>query len=341
LVLGALAALSVSCTSDEVDKAAKKRIFSPEDPPKVVASASEKLAADGLADDARAVRRVLQMTAAEATERLGPHKFTAAVKFDWSGGDRPVELSEARTLAAGAGGVSGDFHATVQNSRDQGLEVMRVQGEVFARSRYGKFRQRLRDRGMAEREREEVFGALRDFDMLFRGRIRLESAGTVSHEGRTAVKYTVALAPPSAAIENVANLPPLAQPKNGSDPSTQRRQLFFEKRVPSALSGELLVDGQTAVVLKAKMEGKLEVPSTEKEKGATVRLTLDSALTEIGTDPKLKAPEEFLPDQDKPEGIAATLDRFGIQRTTGTDGGTPAPGKGTKGTAAEPEDETP
>ena len=103
----------------------------------------------------------------------------------------------------------------------------------------------------------------------------------------------------------MANLPPLAQPKNGAvDPSTQRRQLFFEKRVPSALAGELLVDGETAVVLKAKLEGKLEVPSTEKEKGATVRLTLDSALTEIGTDPKLKAPEEFLPDQDRPnEGV--------------------------------------
>jgi hypothetical protein len=231
--------------------------------------------------------------------------------------------------------VSGDFHALVQNSRDQGLEVMRVQGAVYARSRYGKFRQRLRDRGMAERERDDVFGALRDVDSLFRGRIKLESVGTATHEGRTAVKYAVSLAPVTAAIENVVSLPPLAQPKNGADPSTQRRQLFFEKRVPSALSGELLVDAQTGVVLKAKLDGKLEVPATEKEKGATVRLTLDSALTEIGTDPKLKAPEEFLPDEDKPEGIAATLDRFGIPRGAKADGGTPGPGKG----AAEPEDD--
>lgn len=337
LVLG-LAGVSLAACTDPVDKAAKQRIFSPEDPPKVIASASEKLTAEGLAEGARVTRRVLEMSAAEATERIGPHKYTAAVNFSWSGGNRPVELQENRTLVAGKGGVNGDFHATVQNSRDQGLDVMRVDGAVYARSRYGKYRQRLRDRGMAEREREEVFGALRDFDALFKGRLKLEPAGTATHEGRTAWKYTVTLAPAATAVETVAAIPPPVQPKGGVDATTHRRQLFFDKREPATLQGELLVDAETSVVVKAKLDGRLTVPPNETGKPASVHLTLDSVLSDIGVDPKLKAPEDFLPDQDKPEGIAATLDRFGVPRggIGAADGGTP--GKGGK-PGAKPADE--
>jgi hypothetical protein len=48
---------------------------------------------------------------------------------------------------------------------------------------------------------------------------------------------------------------------------------------------------------------------------------LKSTLSDIGVDPHLKAPTEFLPDQDKPLGIAAALERFGVPRA-GADGGT-------------------
>ena len=57
---------------------------------------------------------------------------------------------------------------------------------------------------------------------------------------------------------------------------------------------------------------------------AELRLVLDSQLLHIGKEPGLKTPPDFLPDQDKPEGIAATLERFGIIRA-GTDGGTAGP----------------
>jgi hypothetical protein len=190
----ALLAIANSC-SDPVDKAAKKRIFSPEDPPQVVASSAEKLDPGALGDQAQLARRVLRMGAAEAIERLGPHRFTATVSLAWTGGDQTEELKEKRALTAGAGGVAGDFHASLENSRDQGLEVIRVHNAVYARSRYGKFRQRLRDRGMAEKERDEVYGALRDFDAVFNGRLKLVSAGQVSIRGRTAIRYAASLAP--------------------------------------------------------------------------------------------------------------------------------------------------
>lgn len=323
--------LAAACT-DPVDKAAKKRIFSPEDPPQAVAAASQKLPPEEVADNPEIARRILGMGAAEATERIGSHQFNATLSYEWtSPGTRNVLLKETRTLLAGSGGVGGDFHATVDNSRDQGLEVMRIQNLVYARSRYGKFRQRLRDRGIAERVREEMYGAIKDFDSLFHGRLKLTANGTVTVEGRTAWKYQVTLGDPLP--EKARKLPALVATKGGVDETTQRRLAFYELRTPRALQGEVLVDSLTSVVLKTRLDGRLGVKregrplpdAGELEPSeAELRLVLDSQLQHIGKEPALKTPADFLPDQDKPEGIAATLERFGIVRA-GADGGTAGP----------------
>lgn len=342
--LGALALLG--CTSDSTDKAAKKRIFSPEDPPKAVASAKEKIPSDGLGGDAALARRVLQMGAAETTERLGPHRYQATVKFEWavSGRTGELALTESRTVLAGPGGVGGDFHAQVQNSRDQGLEVIRARGGVYARSRYGKFRERRRDRGMAEREREEVFGALRDFDAMFHGRIQLQDTGVVAHENRPAHRYQASLGPP-VELPAAAALPPIPEPKGGVDPFTQARRQFADKREPQELTGWVLVDEETSAVLRAKLDGKIKVPAvSEEQREAVVRLGLDSAVSGVGEDPQIQPPKDFLPDEDKPEGIADALDRFGVPRgAAGVDGGTAPATKPTASSEAadEPDDDAP
>jgi hypothetical protein len=333
----ALALATVAC-QDPVDKAAKARIFSPEDPPKVVASAAEKLPPEEVAASPRVARRILSMDAAEVTERLGPHTYKATVTTEWNGGQGvvPVKLTEARTFRAGPGGVSGDFHGVLDNSRDQGQEVMRVGGKVYARNRYGTFRQRLRDRGMAERVRAELTGAIRDVDALFRGRLQLAPQGTVTHEGRTAWRYNVTLGPEGDSGTPPAVLPGIIEPKGGRDETTQRRLAFFEHRTPKSLTGEVLVDAETSVVLKARLDGRLTVPANDAGGTAELRLVLDSALSEIGQDPKLQPPQDFMPDADKPQGIADALDRFGIPRNKPEGATTPA---GAAAPADEPADE--
>ena len=327
------------CSRDPEDRAAKKRIFSPEDPPRVVASAKEPLEALSLGSNPALARRVLRMNAAETTERLGAHRYQATAKFEWSTRGGQLELTETRSLLAGAGGVGGDFHAVVSNSHDQGLDVIRAHGEVYARGKYGPYRQRARDRGMAERGREEVFGALRDFDVLFGGRLKLEPAGEVSSEGRSAQRYQVSLGPATGTEAAPAALPPLPQPRGGPDQPTLARRRFQEKREPQEISGEIWVDRETATVLQAKLEGRLKVPAEgEQAREASVRLTLDSAITGVGQDPGIRTPTEFLPDQDKPQGIADAPDRFGIPRSGVADAGTPpAAAKA----PLEPEDEVP
>ncbi len=325
-------ALAAAGCSDPVDKAAKARIFSPEDPPKVVASAKQKLPPEDVADNPQVARRILGMDAAEVTERLGPHRYQATVGYEWtSEASIPVKLTETRTFRAGPGGVSGDFHGVLENSRDQGLEVMRVGGQVFARNRYGPYRQRLRDRGMAERTRAELTGAIRDFDSLFQGRLKLTPEGTVTYEGRTAWRYVVTLGPASQAGDS-RPLPPMPQPKKGADETTVRRANFFTHRLPRSLDGEVLVDAATSVVLKARLDGRIGVPGEKTPEAAELRMTLEAALTEVGQDPMLRPPEDFLPDADKPQGIADALDTFGLKHRK------PADGADAEG-APEPEDE--
>jgi hypothetical protein len=337
LVLSAV--LTAAACTDPVDKAAKKRIFSPEDPPKAVASAAERLPVEDLPRDPKLVGRVLGMSAGETTERLGPHTWTATVQFEWTG-PKVVKLEETRTLVSGRGGVEGDFYATLENSRDQGLEVIRVGGQVYARSRYGKFRHRRRDRGVAERERDEVHGALREMDRIFRGRIALKPLGTVTHQGRTAWKYDVDLASASPQPSRSAALPPPQYAKGGLDPDTQRRLRFTERAEAQSLDGELLVDALTSVVLSSRLEGTVSAPD-EANGTATLRLQVASETTDIGKDPRLAAPAEFLPDEDKPQGIADALDQFGIPRGEAADAGTAVLGRKPKpGVASDaPEDE--
>lgn len=332
--------LALAACPDPVDKAAKKRIFSSEDPPQAVAAAQEKLPPEDVASNPAIARRVLGMSAAEATERIGAHTYTASVNWEWSAGKKTVGLKETRELQAGPGGMSGDFLARLTNTTNagdvgSGLEVLRLGGNVYARTTYGKdgagqFRERKRDRGIAERMRDEAYGAVRDFDQLFRGRLVLTAKGTQTIEGRLCWKYDVSLGPPLSG--DAKPLPPLAAPKSGADDTTLRRRAFFDLREPKTLTGEVFVDSEKSVVLKATMSGRMSVASDGGD--AELRLSLTSALTNLGKAPELKAPQDFLPDEDKPQGIAATLLRFGIERG---DGGTPATAPA--GGPAEPEDE--
>ena len=138
---------------------------------------------------------------------------------------------------------------------------------------------------MGERTRAELTGAIRDVDALFRGRLQLSPQGTVTHEGRTAWRYVVTLGPEGDTGTAPLALPALAEPKGGRDETTKRRLAFFDARTPKSLSGEVLVDAATSVVLKARLDGRITVPANEAGGAAELRMVLDSALSEIGQAP--------------------------------------------------------
>jgi hypothetical protein len=198
---------------------------------------------------------------------------------------------------------------------------LRIDGKVYAKSRYGKFRERRRDRGMAEREREEISGALKDVYTLFDGRVALTPVGTVRLGGHHALKFRVSLDEEGAGQEE-SELPEVAFAKRGVDESTRLRLEFYDGRKPQALQGEVFIDVDTAVVLRAKIDGKLSVKRARGN--SLLRLSMSSELSESGKAQKLQPPTEFLPDEDKPLGIADALARFGYSTRARADAGTPA-----------------
>ena len=65
-----------------------------------------KLPPQEVADSPRISRRVLGMRAGEATERIGPHKYSATISWEWtspSAAVKSVRLKENRELLAGKG----------------------------------------------------------------------------------------------------------------------------------------------------------------------------------------------------------------------------------------------
>jgi hypothetical protein len=168
---------------------------------------------------------------------------------------------------------------------------------------------------MAENEREDIYGVLRDFDRILDGRVKLTSAGTTSVGGRPAVKYVASLGPAGQANAEDALLPPLLTAK-GRDDSASRRLAFDRNRQPKSIQGYLAVDARTGVVLESHLEGRLTV-APEKGKEAGLRIAVDSAISDVGKEVAISAPTDFLPDADKPAGIAAALDRFGIPHRVG------------------------
>lgn len=279
-VLALVGTLAGACASEE-DRAAKARIFSPEEPQRHVVLAGEKIDVLRAADDRLVWDRIVGMERLEALERMGPHSAEGEVRFTWSHGRRRVGLSEEYRFAIDA---AGDFRAQIMNDEDEGLEFVWADGQAFARSRYGQFRPRRIDRAQQDRWREEGSGALRSVVSLFDGRLQVKPAGEVDVGGRRAVRFTPSIGKAPAAKSERKLPPPVyglarvdgeSELQPGPDPDTGRRLEFDARKEPVRVEGEILVDRDTAVVLAAKLDSQFRVPGATDEEAAELHLVLN------------------------------------------------------------------
>lgn len=302
LIAAALAASA--CASDE-DRAAKARIFSPEDPPRVLRAAAETIETGALHTDPAQLDRVFAISAQEAAARLGPHVQEAKVSFRWAAAGKPsVQLSEERMVALGR---DGDFHARIDNDERQGMEWVRVDDVSYARSRYAQFRERRRDRGSSEHVVASAYAILSDFGDWVHGALALSHAGETTVDGRKAVKYRVTLG--EARDVETFELPEVVYPRGGPDAQTALRLHALENGRPQSASGSLVVDAATGVPLQADLEAALAVPSEQGES----RLELSIELAVKKHDGTIAVPEH-IEDAPRPPGVVATLEAYGIPR---------------------------
>lgn len=303
----------VACKRSE-DQAAKRRIFSPEEPVGALAEAKETIDATKLADDPRLVDRVVRMTQAEAAARLGAHKAQTRVQFAWfrgpgaaDAGGSDVALSEETTLLQAA---NGDFSVRQENDRNQGFELVWVKGEVFVRGLFGPFRKRRTDRTDPERVRELALGALPTFERLAHG-LKLQKAGEATVEGRHVIRYQVtgsAGRPRPAEREDLPRLeyPVQADGGRGPDPDTARRLEMWEKEEPTRVSGTLVVDAQSGAPIGADLQGHFRIPGSQGAAAAELDVHSVLAASAIGKDPGVRAPQ-FEPEPSVPHAVKDPL----------------------------------
>lgn len=329
-----MASVLLAACHDPVDQAAKARIFSPEDPPKFVTRAADNLEPAHLEQSAEHIRRVFTMSAREASERLGPHTLQSTLEFTWRAGGKVIALDETHALTLG---THGDFAARLDvgdklgDSR-QGMEMVRAQGKVFARSRFQKFRERDRDRGAADRDEEQVYDVLGTTYALFDGRIALSPAGEATVAGRKGYRYQVLLAEKVPQLPATGSPPPPpVAPRTGLDPHLVRELDLDRKKEPKSLSGTLTVDAELGVALEAKLSGTLEAPG-EGGAPSALKLTVEQHTLKIDPGLVVAPPKDALPDEGRPQSIAAALTRFDLPRAKTADAGAGAD-------AEEPDDE--
>lgn len=280
----ALAVLAAVSCSNEENRLAKQRIFSPEDPPSDRRRAEEALALEQAAQDAALWRRLWRMDRQEVFLRAGAHRAESDVAFRWTRGKRTVSLKEEHRFTVDR---AGNFHARIFNEEDQGLEFVWADGQAFAKGRYGAFRPRRIDRAQQDRWRDEATSALRTTFDLFGGRLRAKPLGAQEQAGGTVLRFAPVLGERWGAVEPPARLPPVAyglfrapgeeKPRPGPDADTGRRLEFDARVEPIDVSGELAADPRTGVILRARLQATFRVPGDE-EGPAELALTVSYSL---------------------------------------------------------------
>lgn len=279
----ALIAVAGACT-DPRDLAAKERIFSPEEPAPEIQRAKESIAVGQASTEAVVWTRIWTMDRAEATRRIGAHRATTTTEWKWTRGQRTVSLVEDARFETDA---KGDFHTTLTNNEDAGIEFVWADGRAYARGRYGPFRARRIDRAQQDRWRDEGTGALASLFRLFDRRLRASPLGAGRHGDRNGQRFALMLGDPWGEAPPVRDVPPTVyglmkagdKLQTGPDEETARRVEFDTRRRPERVTGELLVDEVTGVILKARAKARFSVPGVGKdpESALDVELSFDLA----------------------------------------------------------------
>lgn len=262
------------------NEAAKRRVF-----------AREEISSPGGQDVSfdPASRADLSMGAGEAARRLGPHSLQASASFEWTMDGKKVALSETRTVRLGG---AGSFHASVDNDGDQGFDVLKTGGRVFARSKYLPWRERVSDHGQAERLRDETYAGFAAFAALCDWKLALVPDGHETIGGRAAKRFKLAESARPLGAEVVSAIPSIDWPSDGPDRAMRRRLEFESGRTLKSLAGRLWVDEASGVILKAEAQATLTLTPAPEEPPPAPRLLgeLPGVESDAGADAGAVAP---------------------------------------------------
>lgn len=245
-----VAALALLLACSKGDPAAKHRLF-----------ARDVGKGEAAAFDPQKPATALELDADQVARRLGSFDWAGAVEWTVSGPAASVHVTEqhkVRQSVTGEFSVRADVNPGLGSNAVTGKEIVWVGGMTYARALPAPFRERPTDRGRdARRYREDSFGMLRSVAALIGPALRIEADGGGELLGRPALRYRFSLG--SSPARASAPLPAGYQAK---DEDTAVRQGFLRDAVPTAAEGELLLDAQTGVPLRARLQASFRAPPT-------------------------------------------------------------------------------
>ncbi|MDR0966050.1 MAG: hypothetical protein LBM75_06055 [Myxococcales bacterium] len=306
LTASAILLSAVACSS-EANREAKARIFSPEEPKPVVLAASRPIDAAALGANPELGHRVLTMGAAEALQRLGPHRLTGEASFEWRMADRRQALKETREVALQS---AERFLVRNENDRDRGHEFLQIGDKSFLRIKHLPWRQRAREQAALVASRDENYGLLSSAVSMLKDRVLLALDGQEIVAGRAAQRYLLSLSDKPMVARRAEALPPPIYPEGAPSPDTRLRLDALRLSTPQSVEGRVWIDVETGVPLKSELWATLSVLSEGVD--AVLHLKVAHALSDIGQQLGIEAPADFLPAEDRPNAIAAALARFGM-----------------------------
>jgi antitoxin component of MazEF toxin-antitoxin module len=233
---------------------------------------------DRAATDPVALVRALRLPHHRVAELLGPHVFhaTSSVDVAVAGGEgvgAPAEKLDVTARIEYADATR--FHAVVENSADYGREIILSDGHLYLRPRYGAFHRRAPEN---EQEpagwRDDIFSELSGHLQLFATGLAVRDGGAIDVAGRPARRIELSRA---------------SEPRQVRVGASPQRAWRSSAEVES-LSGEILLDSQTGVPLRARIEGV--VNARRDERPVRIHVIVEHAIEAIGQPVTITVPPE-------------------------------------------------
>jgi hypothetical protein len=228
---------------------------------------------DSATRDAAELGRAVLVPHHRLADQLGPHRLTIKTSMQLlpAGGQAPLEQLTDDIGLEFASPVA--WHASSNNSADYGREVTFVDGDLFLRARYQRWHQRKPSQDGEPAELRDRFyeGAAAHWDLLAPA-IAVADGGELTFAGRPAHKIVLSTA---------------AQPRRPATELTAQRK-WREGRTVEKVEGEAVLDASSGALLKLTLRGTVGLQ--REGRGYSMRVSVDSAVTDLGTAPAITAP---------------------------------------------------
>jgi hypothetical protein len=189
---------------------------------------------DKAATDPGELDRAFAIRHHDVAKALGAHTVKITSTYEVKEGDKVVDsLADTTTLEVAA---DGQFHALYENSADYGREVVFQDGKLYLRPRYARWHRRApNDTHEVADLLDQMYAVAGDYFDLVAHAAEVNDTGAAQVSGRDGRQVAIKLAPTPG--------------KPTAQPLTQKK--WRESVVVSALSGDAVLDADTAIPLKA------------------------------------------------------------------------------------------